>query len=44
MRDDDAHADDPPPLLGTWRKLYLLVLVELALLVALMLALARWAA
>ena len=40
-REDDAEA--PPPLLGSWRKLYLLVLGELAVLVLLFYALTRWA-
>jgi hypothetical protein len=33
----------PPPLLGTWRRLYLLVLGELAALVIGFYALTRWA-
>ena len=36
--------DDPPPLLGTWRNVYTVVLVELLLVVALLYALSRWAA
>ncbi|MEO8602682.1 MAG: hypothetical protein ABI629_08905 [bacterium] len=36
--------DPPPPMLGSWRNLYLLVIGELALLVALFYALTRWAA
>ena len=35
--------DDPPPFLGSWRNIYLLVLGELALLVILFFALTRWA-
>jgi hypothetical protein len=35
--------EDPPPFLGRWRNVYLLVLVELALLVALFFGIARWA-
>lgn len=35
--------DDPPPLLGRWRNIYVLVLVELALLIALFAALTWWA-
>ncbi len=35
--------DAPPPLLGSWRNLYVLVLVELAALVALFAVLTRWA-
>ena len=26
MSDDPEHLDDPPPLLGSWRNLYALVL------------------
>ena len=35
--------EDPPPLLGSWRALYLVVLGELAALVLGFYALARWA-
>jgi hypothetical protein len=35
--------DAPPPLLGSWRTIYLLLLGELALLVAGFYALSRWA-
>jgi hypothetical protein len=35
--------DDPPPLFGSWKNLYLLVLAELALLVALFAAVTAWA-
>lgn len=39
-----APADEaPPPVLGTWRNIYLLVLGQLAALVALFYALGRWA-
>lgn len=38
-----ARAEDPPPLLGSWRNLYALVLGELGLLVLLFYALTRWA-
>jgi hypothetical protein len=34
---------DPPPLLGSWRSLYLLLLAELAALVVLFYGLTRWA-
>jgi hypothetical protein len=40
MRVDD---DPPPPLLGSWRVLYLVVLAELAALVLGFYALTRWA-
>jgi hypothetical protein len=35
--------EDPPPLLGTWRAIYLLVLGELAVLVVAFYLLTRWA-
>jgi len=38
---DDVDA--PPPVLGTWRRLYALLVVELAVLVAAFVALGRWA-
>ena len=43
---DQRHqpdGDPPPPLLGSWRTLYWLLLGELALLVAGFYALSRWA-
>jgi len=40
---DPRQADAPPPLLGTWRTIYALVLAELAVLVALFAALTWWA-
>ena len=47
MKRDEAEkkeaADEPPPMLGSWRNVYLVVLVELALLVALFSALTWWA-
>lgn len=33
----------PPPVIGSWRKIYALVLAELAALIALFYALTRWA-
>jgi hypothetical protein len=33
----------PPPVLGSWRNLYLLLLAELGVLVLLFYALTRWA-
>jgi hypothetical protein len=36
--------DQPPPLMGSWRNLYVLVLAELGALVLLFYALTRWAA
>lgn len=38
-----APAEEPPPFLRRWRNVYLLVLGELAVLVVLFYALARWA-
>jgi hypothetical protein len=38
-----GEPEAPPPILGRWRNLYLLVLGELAALVGLFYALARWA-
>lgn len=35
--------DEPPPILGSWRNVYLFVAIELAVLVALFYALTRWA-
>jgi len=35
--------DVPPPLLSRWRNLYVLLLVELGVLVALFYGLTRWA-
>ena len=35
--------DEPPPLLASWRNLYLLLLAELAALVVFFYALTRWA-
>ena len=38
-----AGPEDPPPLLGSWRNVYLLLLAELAALVAAFALLAWWA-
>ena len=35
--------EEPPPVLGSWRNVYLVVLAELTLLVVLFAALGRWA-
>jgi len=46
LADEPAQKIDPeapPPLLGSWRNLYLLVLGELAVVVLLFWALTRWA-
>jgi hypothetical protein len=42
-RHPGSDADTPPPLLGSWRNLYWLLLGELAVLVAGFYALSRWA-
>jgi hypothetical protein len=34
---------EPPPILGSWRNVYVLVLTVLAILIALFYALTRWA-
>ena len=39
----DRKDEDPPPLLGSWKNLYYLLLAELAVLVLLFYGLARWA-
>jgi hypothetical protein len=35
--------DQPPPILGSWRRLYLVLAIELALTVLVLYGLARWA-
>lgn len=39
-----ADLDEPPPLLGSWRALYIVLLVELAILTLAGYVLGRWAA
>jgi hypothetical protein len=39
----EPTAPEPPPLLGSWRRLYAVVAIELALTVLILYALARWA-
>jgi hypothetical protein len=36
--------EEPPPLLGSWQRLYALVIFELLVCAGLLYALARWAA
>ena len=47
MRDARApgrgELETPPPILGRWQNVYLLVLGELAVLIGVFYALARWA-
>jgi len=38
---DDS--EDPPPVLGSWRNVYVLILSALAVLIALFYTLTRWA-
>jgi len=38
-----ASHEEPPPLLGSWRRLYMLLIVELGAITVLAYALARWA-
>lgn len=38
-----VETEEPPPFLGSWRNVYLVMLGELALLVAVFFALTRWA-
>jgi hypothetical protein len=38
-----AAPEEPPPLLGSWRNLYGVLIVELAVLVGVFYALTRWA-
>jgi hypothetical protein len=43
MATEPAREEDPPPLLGSWRALYALVIGELAALVAVFYAITWWA-
>ncbi|HEU4420879.1 MAG TPA: hypothetical protein VFT55_18210 [Planctomycetota bacterium] len=43
MRREDGDPEEPPPVLGTWRNVYALILAVLAVLVTLFYALTRWA-
>jgi hypothetical protein len=40
----DGALEQPPPLLGSWRNVYVVVIGELLLVVVLLYALTRWAA
>lgn len=44
MSGEEPEREEPPPLLGTWNRIYALVICELLLCAALLYALARWAA
>ncbi|MET0388513.1 MAG: hypothetical protein ABW321_21255 [Polyangiales bacterium] len=41
---EQSSPEAPPPVLGSWRRLYLVLVVELALITLLAWALQRWAA
>jgi hypothetical protein len=41
--DEPDAAQEPPPVLGSWPRAYAVLLIELALTVALLYLLARWA-
>jgi hypothetical protein len=43
-QDAADEPEEPPPLLGSWQRLYALVVFELLVTAALLYALARWAA
>ena len=43
MSPDRDEETEPPPLLSSWRNVYALVVVVLAVLIALFYALTRWA-
>jgi hypothetical protein len=38
-----SEPESPPPVLGSWRRLYALLLIELAVITVLAYALERWA-
>jgi hypothetical protein len=42
--DHEQHEEEPPPLLGSWRALYWLLIVELLVLTICGYVLGRWAA
>ena len=39
-----TEADEPPPILGSWRALYIVLVIELAILTLAGYVLGRWAA
>jgi hypothetical protein len=43
MAGEPARDEDPPPLLGSWRAIYAVVIGELAALVAVFYAITWWA-
>jgi hypothetical protein len=40
---DSPALEQPPPILGSWRRAYALILIELGVTVLALYALARWA-
>jgi hypothetical protein len=38
----DADGNEPPPILGSWRNLYLLLVLELLAITAVLFALTKW--
>ena len=40
---EPASEQEPPPVLGSWRRLYLVLVLELLLITVLSYALSRWA-
>lgn len=42
-KSSDQTPDEPPPLLGTWRNLYWLLVIQLVLIALLSYGLAQWA-
>ena len=43
MTPERNDLQEPPPLLGSWRNVYALIVIVLAVLIALFYALTRWA-
>ncbi len=43
MSDRDPAAEEAPPFLGTWRNVYLLLLAQLGVTIAVFYAITRWA-
>jgi hypothetical protein len=40
--DEQQPAEQPPPILGSWRNIYAVLVAELLLITALLYALTRW--
>jgi hypothetical protein len=43
VENGEPELDEPPPLLGSWQRLYAVVIFDLLLCTALLYALTRWA-